>query len=141
MKLLGKVTLYAELIIALAIAIFILHSCTNSEPARAEISPATGWASWYSYESSIKEGCSGIMANGEVYDEKELVCASWDYPFETRLKITNLANAKTIIAVVKDRGPAKRLVKKGRIIDLSQAAFARIADLKQGIIKVKIEIL
>jgi rare lipoprotein A len=100
-----------------------------------------GYASWYSIESCKKEGTSGIMANGEVFNDKEMVCASWDYPFETRLKITSLANAKAVIAVVKDRGPARRLVKKGRIIDLSKGAFSKITDLKQGVIQVKIEVI
>ncbi len=38
--------------------------------------------------------------------------------------------------IVTDRGPAKRL---GREIDLSRAAFARLAPLKLGLIEVKVE--
>jgi rare lipoprotein A (peptidoglycan hydrolase) len=44
------------------------------------------------------------------------------------------------LAIVTDRGPAKRLYRKGRIVDLSVAAFKEIASLKQGIIEVKVEV-
>jgi rare lipoprotein A len=107
--------------------------------AYAATNKTIGTASWYSVESCRQEGTSGIMANGEVFDDTKLICASWDYPFRTKLKVINLANGKSVIVEVKDRGPAKKLYKKGRIIDLSKRAFSEIADLKQGIIRVKIE--
>lgn len=69
-------------------------------------------------------------AQGVIY------AAIWNVPFGTSLKVTNLSNNKSVVVVVKDRGPAKRL---NRSIDLSKAAFAQIADLKSGLIKVKIE--
>jgi rare lipoprotein A len=52
--------------------------------------------------------------------------------------VRNLENGKTVKCVVTDRGPAKRLYRLGRKIDLAKAAFNRIADLKQGIIPVSI---
>lgn len=100
-----------------------------------------GTASWYSRESCLREGTSGIMANGKELKDEELVCASWDYKFGTCLKITNLANGKSVIAVVSDRGPAKRLYRQGRIVDLSKGCFERIGSLKQGIIQVKVEVV
>ncbi len=102
-------------------------------------------ASYYSKQSTIKEGTwakyGGRMANGEVFDDTKMVCASWYFPFETKLKITNLANGKAVIVVVKDRGPAKRLARQGRIVDLSKGAFAKIAELKQGIIKIRVDVI
>lgn len=98
-------------------------------------------ASWYSYESCVAEGTSGrYTASGERFNHQDLTCASWDYKFGTQVKVTNLKNGKSVIARVNDRGPAKRLYKKGRVIDLSKASFARIADLREGVIPVKIEI-
>lgn len=105
--------------------------------ARAE----EGTASWYSVESCLREGTSGIMANGEALDDNKLTCAMWGVPFGTRLLVTNLANGKKIIVVVKDRGPSKRLYKKGRIVDLSKLAFSRIAELKRGLIQVSVEVV
>ncbi len=96
-------------------------------------------ASYYTQESCRREGTSGIMANGRSLNDTALTCASWDYPFGTLLRIRNLNNNRYVIVTVTDRGPAKKLYRKGRIIDLSLAAFRKIADLKQGIIPIAIE--
>jgi len=98
-------------------------------------------ASWYSVESCKREGTSGICANGEVLDDEAYTCAVWDKKFGTKLKVTNLENGLSVIVVVKDRGPAKRLVRQGRTIDLSKAAFRAIANLKSGIIQIKVEVI
>src|SRR3990167_6283326 len=65
--------------------------------------------------------------------------ASWFYPFGTILKVTSLNNGRSINVTVNDRGPAKRLVKKGRVIDLSKKAFESISPLSAGVIPVRIE--
>jgi len=98
-------------------------------------------ASWYSVASCIKEGTSGIMANGRPLNDNEFVCASWDYKFGTVLLVTNVENGKTVRVVCSDRGPSKRLYRMGRRLDLSKAAFGRIANLKQGVINVTVEAL
>lgn len=98
-------------------------------------------ASYFTYASCIREGTSGIMANGRILNDNSFICASWDYAFGTRLLIRNLANNKTVEVVVSDRGPAKRLYKKGRKIDLSLAAFNRIASAKQGLVQVEVEVI
>ncbi|MFH2105231.1 MAG: septal ring lytic transglycosylase RlpA family protein [Parcubacteria group bacterium] len=51
------------------------------------------------------------------------------------VRVTNLANGKSIEVVVADRGPYIN----GRIIDLSTDAFAQIAPLSQGVTQVKVE--
>ena len=89
-------------------------------------------ASWYGGSEKLNK----FTASGDVFNPKDLTCASWNYPFGTWLKVTNLANAKSIIVRVNDRGPARRL---GRAIDLTKAAFLKIANTKQGLILVKIE--
>jgi len=88
-------------------------------------------ASWYGKE------CEGqYMANMQKFDPWRYTCASWHYPFNTKLKVTNIANGKHIVVTVTDRGPAKRL---NRAIDLSMIAFKQIADLETGLIQVRIE--
>ena len=96
-------------------------------------------ASWYSEESVKLEGSSGVMANGHNFDDTKYTCASWDFPFGTSLLVTNRRNGRNVQAVVTDRGPAKRLYREGRKIDLSKGAFAQISDLKWGVIPVKIK--
>lgn len=92
-----------------------------------------GIASFYTLKSS-----GPITANGERYNEDDMTCASMDYPFNTMLKVSNITNSKFVLVRVNDRGGFK---KYGRIIDLSKSAFAKIADLKQGVIEVKIEVV
>lgn len=116
-------------IIATLIVVCIFGSLVQAE---------TLTASWYSVESCRREGTSGIMSNGKELKNEDMVCASWDYPFQTILRITNITNGRSVEVVVSDRGPAKRLYKKGRVIDLSKGAFAKIANLKQGVIPIKI---
>jgi rare lipoprotein A len=99
------------------------------------LTPQTGaeivTASWYGEEVEGR-----LMANGQPFDPSALTCASWDYPFGTLLRVTHKARA--VIVTVTDRGPAKRLYRKGRKLDLSRAAFACLASLKLGIITVDI---
>ena len=129
----------------LGIALIILSLSLRSkyEIAWAQICPTptrTGTASWYDYASCRKEGTSGrYTASGKRFNHNALTCASWDYPFGSKLKITNRHNGKSVVVTVNDRGPAKRLHRKGRIIDLSRMAFAQIANLNTGVIKISVE--
>lgn len=91
-----------------------------------------GTASWYSETDPF---INKHTANGEVFDDTQMTCASWHYPFQTLLQVTNLQNGKTIVCRVNDRGPAKRL---NRVIDLSKAAFLKIADTRRGLVKVTV---
>jgi len=100
-----------------------------------------GYASWYSRESCRREGTSGIMANGKELQDEDYTCAIWGQKFGTIIKVTNIETGASIQVMVTDRGPAKRLVKKGRVIDLSRASFQAICPLEKGLCKVKIEII
>jgi rare lipoprotein A len=76
----------------------------------------------------------------EIFSEKEMTCASWDFPFNTILEVTNLENGKRIYVRVNDRGPAERLYKEGRVIDLTKAAFAKICDLEKGLTRITVRV-
>ncbi len=65
--------------------------------------------------------------------------ASWFYPIGTKLRIHYFNAHKEVVVTVNDRGPNKKLVKRGRIIDLSPSAFSELASLDKGIIYVGIE--
>lgn len=115
------------------ILVFILISVFVCAQTAAD----EGICSWYTRESCLREGCSGIMANGRVMENDKLTCASWNYKMGSRVKITNVENNKYVIATVTDRGPSKRL--KGRIIDLSRNAFMKISKLNKGLCRVRVE--
>jgi rare lipoprotein A len=99
-------------------------------------------ASWYSTESLKREGTykqsKGIMANGKVFKDNALTCACRLYPLKTKLRITNIDNGKSVVVVVADR-IGKRFAKTR--IDLSKGAFEQIAELKQGLVKIKVEVI
>jgi rare lipoprotein A len=97
-----------------------------------------GKASWYSERDP---GINRRTANNELFNDSELTCAMWGVPFNQEVKVTNLANGKSVTVRVNDRGPHKRFVRRGRIIDLSRGAFAEIAPLRHGLIDIEIEFL
>jgi len=121
-------------VISLILTLTIIPICYTQEPLPAFATKC----SWYSQESCRREGTSGINADGTRFDDTDFSCASWDYPFGTSLLVTNPVNQKSVIVVVKDRGPAKRLYRQGRKLDLSKSAFKSIAPLKLGVITVRV---
>jgi rare lipoprotein A len=88
--------------------------------------------SWYGEETE------GYMANGKWFDPNALTCASWDYPFGTFLVVRERQSSRQVVVEVTDRGPAKRLYRQGRKLDLSRAAFERIGKLSDGLLEVEI---
>lgn len=89
-------------------------------------------ASWYGEELRGR-----LMANGHPFDPEALTAASWFYPLGARLRVSCAGRACSV--VVTDRGPARRLVAQGRVIDLSAAAFRQLAPLRTGVVNVTIE--
>ena len=97
-------------------------------------------ASWFSRESCLREGTSGIMANGMKLEDDYLICASWDYPLGTWLRVR--ANGKEVIVIVADRGPNRALYRQGRVLDLSARAFKRLSPLSAGLVELdSVEVL
>ena len=76
-------------------------------------------------------------ASGEIFNKNDLTAAHKTYPFGTILKVTNPTNNKSVVVRINDRGPYV----KGRSIDLSEYAFAQIADKNQGKLNVKYQII
>lgn len=69
------------------------------------------------------------------YHRTGMVAAHKTLPKGTHVKVTNLANGKSVTVVIDDRGPFVN----GWIIDLSDDAFAKLAPLSTGIIQVRLE--
>lgn len=89
-------------------------------------------ASWYGYHHHGKR-----MANGKIFNKNKFTCAAnSNYNLGDILDVTNIENGKCVTVIVTDRGS---FFKYGRTLDLSEAAFREIADLKTGVIKIKIQ--
>ncbi len=91
-----------------------------------------GIASWYGIPYHGRRA-----ADGEIYDMETLVAAHRLMPFNTWLRVTNVANGESVNVRVIDRGPFVN----GRIIDLSKAAARQIGLLGPGIGRVRLEVI
>ena len=78
-----------------------------------------------------------LTANGEVYDMYGLTAAHKTLPLNTVCRVTNLANNKSLILRINDRGPYVQ----GRILDCSYGAAKKLDFINQGTTNVKIEVM
>ena len=98
----------------------------------AEIYKTGVTASYYAEDFHGKK-----TSNGERFNMNDFTCAHKSLPFNTILKVTNLANGKTCEVRVNDRGPFVL----NREIDLSKAAATKLGMIGTGTTKVKLEIV
>ncbi len=116
--------------------IFFVVLNRGSAPAKSDSKwlgyTESGKASYYATKFQSKK-----TASGELYDRAKKTAAHKKLPFGTKIKVTNTKNRKSVIVRINDRGPFI----KGRIVDLSGSAFSSIANLEDGVIDVKIEVI
>ncbi|MGA8731824.1 MAG: septal ring lytic transglycosylase RlpA family protein [Terracidiphilus sp.] len=91
-----------------------------------------GVASWY---GSVFNGRK--TASGETFDMYAMTACHPTLPFGTRVRVVDLANHKSVVVRITDRGD---LLNK-RIIDLSYAAAEKLEMTKGGLAQVKLEVL
>jgi rare lipoprotein A len=94
----------------------------------------SGSASWYGEEHRGK-----LMADGRPFDPDKLTAASWYYPLGTKVRVSAAGSTNYVEVTITDRGPSRKHVRLGRIIDLSKAAFARLTSPDKGIISVTVQ--
>jgi rare lipoprotein A len=106
----------------LAATLFFTTSCAR------KITEA-GKASYYADKFQGRK-----TASGEVFRQQRMTAAHRTLPFGTKVKVTNLANGRTIKVKVNDRGPFVA----GRIIDLSRKGAGKLGMVNAGVANVKI---
>lgn len=106
-------------------------TATSGSPRRGDVQ--TGLASFMADRLDGRK-----TASGEPYDKEALVAAHPTYPMGTVLRVTNLANGRVVTVTIVDRSArgANR-----PIIDLSRAAATRLDFIRQGTVKVSIEVI
>ncbi|MGB1974650.1 MAG: septal ring lytic transglycosylase RlpA family protein [Vibrio toranzoniae] len=126
-------------IIFTALVLMVLAGCTSTSAVGssktkgyANSHALVGVASWYGDKFHGK-----LTASGETYNMNANTAAHKTLPFGTIVRVTNTDNNKSVNVKINDRGPYV----KGRVIDLSHKAFAKIGNVKQGTVPVKIEIV
>ena len=91
---------------------------------------AEGLASWYGEDFHGR-----LTANGEVYDMHGLSAAHPTLPMPSYARVTNLANRRSVIVRVNDRGPYHA----NREIDLSGKAAEVLGFRDHGVARVRVE--
>ena len=91
-----------------------------------------GIGSWYG-----RKFHSQRTSIGESYDMYGMTAAHPTLPLPSYARVTNLANGRSIVVRVNDRGPFLH----GRIIDLSYAAATKLGYVNQGSAQVEVEAL
>jgi membrane carboxypeptidase/penicillin-binding protein PbpC len=112
---------------------------SEGEAARLEVagkpevgvSQQTGMACYFSPGAN-----GGLTASGARLSGEELVAAHATYPLGSHVKVTNLANRKTIEVRIVDRFPATN-----RVINVSEAAAKLLDFVKAGTAEVRLELM
>lgn len=80
-----------------------------------------------------------MTASGEKHDGNDFTAAHRTLPLGSRVRVTNLANHRSVVVRINDRGPQL----KSRIIDLSPGAAAEIGlrSRGRGLARVRLDVL
>lgn len=100
-------------------------------PPKKETKPFTreGYAVWYDVPvNSLAKRRAG---------KDELTAAHNRLPLGTRVRVTHLANGKSVIVRITDRG----ITSRNAMIDLCKEAAAELEMLREGSARVRIEVL
>ncbi len=125
---------------ALIVLALVISGCGRKKVKVAKTPPAPvavgaterGLASWYGHPYHGRPA-----ADGEIYDMETLVAAHRTLPFQTYVRVRNLANDKTVDVRIIDRGPFV----DGRVIDLSHAAAKTIDLIGPGVGMVELTVI
>ena len=126
-----KLGLIALLLSVMALAAFSARPVPAPYP-RSQ----TGLASYYGPGFHGEE-----TASGEIFDQNEMVAAHRTLPLGSVVRVTNLENGRRVVLRVIDRGPYGKNYRKGTIIDVSKGAARRLRFIRDGLVKVKVEVL
>jgi rare lipoprotein A len=100
------------------------------EPEENPSYSAEGLASWYGEDFHGR-----ATANGEVYDMASVSAAHPTLPIPSYARVTNLANQKSIIVRVNDRGPYHA----NRVIDVSVRTAKLLGFYDNGVTRVRVD--
>src|SRR5688572_3506670 len=116
---------------ATLVLLFAVRPAVSAARPRVQV----GLASWYGPGFHGEE-----TASGEIFDQREMVAAHRTLPLGSVIRVTNLENGRRVTLRVIDRGPYGRNFRRGTILDVSRGAARRLGILRDGIVKVRIEV-
>jgi rare lipoprotein A len=80
-------------------------------------------------------------ASGSAFDNDALIAAHPRHAFGTTVRVTNLANGRSVDVRIVDRGPSRGARANGVIIDLSRAAAEALDFIRKGRARVRLDVL
>lgn len=129
--------------IAACAGVALLAACQSAPPPQAFVPPPpttaderpqfmqVGLASWYG------PGFHGNRtASGERFNMNALTAAHRTLPFNSYVRVTDLATGRSVIVRINDRGPYEA----HRIIDLSARAARELGITTDGTARVRVEL-
>ena len=122
--------------LALASLVLVTSCATNLRDHKDPYvvkSTEEGKASWY----SIKTNYGTRTASGQKLCNNAPTAAHKTLPMGTKVRVINLDNNKSEVVTINDRGPYK----KGRVIDVTIGTAEKLGFVKNGIAKVRVEVL
>jgi rare lipoprotein A len=112
----------------------LLTGCGGTAPG-FRTAPGSGEEGLASYYHDSLQG--NRTANGEIFDQNAWTAAHRTLPFGTKVRVTRLSNGKSIVVRINDRGPFVA----GRIIDLSRRGAQELGFLRDGVVRVRVEVV
>ena len=79
-----------------------------------------------------------LTSTGERFYNNKFTAACNLYKLNTIVRVTNLRNGKTVLVRINDR-MHPNMLKKGRVIDLSQSAAKQLVFRSNGLVKVMVD--
>ncbi|MER6423899.1 septal ring lytic transglycosylase RlpA family protein [Streptomyces sp. NPDC001137] len=103
-----------------------LAPASSAAPDSAQAHHKKCWATHY---GPIPAGST--TSNGEIFDNSKNTAATSlsrhpQLPFGTRVKVTNVANGKSLVVRINDRGTFKHTKQEPKCLDLTDGAFSRL---------------
>lgn len=117
--------------IALVVVTFVALATLAPMSAATAQKAEQGVANFYSDKLDGKK-----TASGEVFDKNALTASHKKLPYGTKVKVTNVANGKSVVVTINDRmgksNPA--------VIDVTRRAAEELGFVDSGKAKVKLEV-
>ena len=113
---------------SMAVAVLAIAAMVGAAAAQTA---ETGTAKFYNDKFQGKK-----TSSGEKYDKDALTAAHKKLAYGTKVKVTNVANDKSVVVTVNDRLSGK----SSTVIDVSRKAAEELGFAKTGKAKVKLEV-
>jgi rare lipoprotein A len=130
--------MYPSRLAVLGLALLAASACSPAAARDDRKAPPNqvGLASFYGPGFQGEE-----TASGESFDQREMTAAHRQLPLGSVVRVTNLENGRSVVVRINDRGPYGKNYRKGTVIDLSKQAARRLGFIRDGLVRVRIEVL